>query len=71
MSLHSVSVGPPEFLVLQVQRPSNIIVHVLNNTSHLVDDPRGHSNNSVVHMRDQKNAKKGLFFEAERDSHES
>ena len=22
----------------------------------------GHSNNSVVHMRDQRNAKKGLFF---------
>ena len=27
------------------------------------------SNNSVVHMHDQKNMKKGLFFEAERESH--
>ena len=31
----------------------------------------GHSNNSVVHMRDQRKAKKGLFFEAGRDSRES
>ena len=31
----------------------------------------GHSNNSVVHMHDQRNRKKGLFFEARRDSHES
>ena len=31
----------------------------------------GHSNNSVVHMHDQRNVKKGLFFEAKRDSRES
>ena len=30
--------------------------------------PVGHSNNSVVHMCDQRNMKKGLFFEAGRDS---
>ena len=31
-------------------------------------DPGGdHLNNSVVHMRDQRNAKKGLFVEAEHD----
>ena len=30
-----------------------------------------HLNNSVVHMRDQRNTKKGLFFEAEHDSRES
>ena len=31
----------------------------------------GHSNYSAVHMRDQRNAKKWLFFEAKRDSRES
>ena len=30
----------------------------------------GHSN-TVVHMRDQRNAKKGLFFETEPDSQDS
>ena len=30
-----------------------------------------HLNDSVVHMRNQRNAKKGLFFEAEHDSRES
>ena len=30
--------------------------------------PGGHSNNSVVHMLDKRNAKKGLFFEAKRNS---
>ena len=33
--------------------------------------PEDHLNNSVVHMRDQRNAKKGLFFEADRDWRES
>ena len=32
--------------------------------------PGDHLNNSVVHMRDQRNEKKGCFFEAERDSRE-
>ena len=32
---------------------------------------RGHSNKSVVHMQDQRNAKKGLFFEAKCDLPES
>ena len=32
--------------------------------SQLVGSPGGHSSNSVVHMRDQGNTKKGCFFEA-------
>ena len=31
----------------------------------------GHSNYGAVHMHDQRNTKKGLFFEAKCDSHES
>ena len=38
----------------------------LNVLSHKVKTLGDHLNNSVVHMRDQRNAKKGLFFEAER-----
>ena len=30
-----------------------------------------HWNTSIVHMRDQRNVKKGLFFETKRDSRES
>ena len=33
--------------------------------------PRDHLNNSVVHLRDQRNMKKGLCFEAELDLRES
>ena len=33
--------------------------------------PGDHLNNGVVHMRVQRNAKKGLFFEAKRDLRKS
>ena len=37
----------------------------------MIGGPGGHSNYSAVHMRDQRNAKKGLFFVTKRDSRES
>ena len=37
----------------------------------LKPSPGGHSNTSVVHMLDQRNMKKGFFFEPEHDLRES
>ena len=45
---------------------------MLKTFTHLSQEyPRGHSNISVVHMHNQRNAKKGSFFETEHESGES
>ena len=51
----------------------SIIIHTLSHSVRMSSANLGaHSNNNdVVHMRDQRNVKIGLFFEAESDSCES
>ena len=45
-----------------VNKIQNKRCNLLLSPSTKASNPRGHSNTSVVHMRDQRNVKKGLFL---------
>ena len=61
LPLLSVVTGGPNMTLLLLQEKSKL----------LSGGGGGHLNTSVVHRRDQRNTKKGLFSETERDSQES